>query len=104
MDESLWTIQIIVILIVVLVLEAVVHPVQVTPHLVHFAVQPLDLAVEFAARFYKCLLKQNMPIAKALWQVKADYQAEQVALPASQRDPSWLFYCLYGDPLTTFTV
>ncbi len=63
-----------------------------------------DLAVEFAARFYKCLLKQNMPIAKALWQVKADYQAEQVALPASQRDPSWLFYCLYGDPLTTFTV
>ncbi|TEU09999.1 MAG: CHAT domain-containing protein, partial [Anaerolineales bacterium] len=56
------------------------------------------LAVEFAASFYQYLLGQGMPIAKALWQVKADYDA------AGGADPSWLFYCLYGDPLTTFTV
>jgi hypothetical protein len=61
-----------------------------------------DLAVEFAARFYQRLLGQNMPIAKALWQVKDDYQAEQAA--GGKMDPSWLFYCLYGDPLTTFKV
>ncbi|HEY0405132.1 MAG TPA: CHAT domain-containing protein [Pyrinomonadaceae bacterium] len=61
------------------------------------------LAVEFAGQFYKHLLGQpgqpGMPIGKALFRAKQYYyQVEKRA------DPSYLFYCLYGPPETTFQV
>jgi hypothetical protein len=55
-----------------------------------------ELAVEFACQFYHELLLNKEPVARALWNVKRSYES------AGGGDPSWLFYCLYGDPGTRF--
>lgn len=64
-----------------------------------FAPITKKLAVEFAGQFYKHLLgKDALPIGKALLKAKEHFYKEQRA------DPSYLFYCLYGRPETTFQV
>lgn len=58
------------------------------------------LAIDFARLFYERLLGSNgaqaTTIVDALWATKRHY-AE-----AEHPDPSYLFYCLYGPPDTTF--
>jgi hypothetical protein len=54
------------------------------------------VAVAFATAFYEHLLVDGQPVGVALWQTKKDFHA------AAEQDPSWLFYCLYGSPETTF--
>jgi hypothetical protein len=61
-----------------------------------FAPISKKIAVEFAGRFFKRLLKDKKPLAEALWSTKKSFDAE------AEADPSWLFYSLYGDPDTTF--
>lgn len=64
-----------------------------------FAPITKKLAVEFAGQFYKYLLSPGaLPIGKALFKAKQHFYNEQRA------DPSYLFYCLYGRPETTFQV
>jgi hypothetical protein len=55
-----------------------------------------ELAVDFAPRFYEQLLDKKKSVARALWNVKREYDDN------GGSDPSWLFYCLYGDPGTKF--
>lgn len=54
------------------------------------------LALKFAAAFYRHLLGDALSIGGALWRTKVDFKA------ADDKDPSWLFYCLYGSPDTRF--
>lgn len=56
------------------------------------------LAVDFASQFYRRLLSGGLPIGKALWATKRHYH------DAQENDPSWLFYCLYGLPDTSFSL
>ena len=61
-----------------------------------------DVAVKFAHRFYEQLLipeeknKIHRTIGQALWQTKKAFSDE------GERDPSYLFYRLYGPPDTCF--
>lgn len=57
-----------------------------------------DLAIQFAAQFYRELLVSGRPLAEALWATKAHFLEQ---MPA---DPSWLFYCLYGQPDIEFAL
>jgi CHAT domain-containing protein len=61
-----------------------------------FASVSQNLAVEFAARFYNHLLANTLPIGEALWRTKTDFSE------AGEINPSYLFYCLYGPPDTSF--
>jgi hypothetical protein len=59
-----------------------------------------NMALQFARKFYEYLLGQNgvsgSPIAEALWATKRHFQK------AGAADPSYLFYCLYGPPETSY--
>jgi CHAT domain-containing protein len=65
-----------------------------------FAPVTKKMALEFARKFYEHLLGQNgqpgLPIAEALWATKQHFRQ------ANATDPSYLFYCLYGPPDTTY--
>jgi CHAT domain-containing protein len=61
-----------------------------------FAPLSKSLALSFPTTFYKHLLSDGMNVGTALWCTKRDFKA------ASEDDPSWLFYCLYGSPNTQF--
>lgn len=61
-----------------------------------FAPVTQTMAVEFARRFFKQLLGKQLPVGEALLATKKEFDAEGGA------DPSWLFYCLYGDPSARF--
>lgn len=63
-----------------------------------FAPVTKTMAVEFATRFFRHLFKDGLPIGEALLTTKQGFLEEDGP------DPSWLFYCLYGDPTTRFTV
>lgn len=63
-----------------------------------FAPIRTQLAFGFARQFYKRLLRDGLPIGKALWATKEHYYREQ------EVDPSFLFYCLYGPPDTRFVL
>lgn len=54
------------------------------------------VALDFAKEFYARLLGQQIPIGRALWATKKAFKDRP------ENDPSWLFYCLYGPPETTF--
>jgi hypothetical protein len=54
------------------------------------------LAFDFALHFYRKLLQDGLPVAKALWATKYEYRTNQ------ENDPSWLFYCLFGPAETRF--
>lgn len=62
-------------------------------------------AVKFAREFYKRLLMPESPeraklsIGEALWQTKKYFKEE-----LNERDPSYLFYRLYGAPETRFVL
>ena len=56
------------------------------------------LAIDFACRFYGRLLRDRLPVGQALWETKKHYR------DAQENDPSWLFYCLYGLPDTSFSL
>ena len=55
-----------------------------------------DMAIRFAANFYRHLLQDREPVGEALRLAKRDQR------DLDQDDPSWLFYCLYGLPGTLF--
>ena len=65
-----------------------------------FAPVTKNMALQFARKFYEQLLGQNgvsgSPIAEALWATKKHFQQ------AGADDPSYLFYCLYGPPETSY--
>lgn len=65
-----------------------------------FAPVTKKMALEFARKFYEHLLGQNgqpgLPIADALWATKQHFRQTNAT------DPSYLFYCLYGPPDTTY--
>ena len=65
-----------------------------------FAPVTKKMALEFARKFYEHLLGKNgqpgLPIADALWATKQHFRQ------ANSTDPSYLFYCLYGPPDTTY--
>jgi CHAT domain-containing protein len=63
-----------------------------------FAPVTQRIAVDFARQFYQHLLVQGLPIGTAMWATKKHYMDNQVS------DPSWLFYCLYGLPETSFQI
>jgi hypothetical protein len=54
------------------------------------------IALEFATRFFKRLLKEGMTAGEALWSTKQSFAED------GEKDPSWLLYCMYGDPETRF--
>lgn len=54
------------------------------------------VAFGFARRFYEHLLHDGFPVGRALWATKLDFRTN------GEKDPSWLFYCLYGPPETQF--
>lgn len=65
----------------------------------------MNMALDFAPRFYQRLLGKDgepgLPIGQALWATKKHYrdQGEQGGIGTSiGKDPSFLFYCLYGPP------
>ena len=62
-----------------------------------FAPVTKAMAVEFARRFFQNLLKLGLPAGEALLATKQFFLAQQGP------DPSWLFYCLYGDPTARFS-
>lgn len=57
-----------------------------------FAPVSKKMAIDFACEFYQRLLKEQLSIGEALLATKQHFQAQ------NERDPSWLFYCLYGPP------
>jgi hypothetical protein len=61
-----------------------------------FAKVSKSLAVDFAHRFYRNLLCEDLTIGEALWKTKSDYKK------GGEKDPSWLFYYLWGLPDTRF--
>jgi hypothetical protein len=61
-----------------------------------FAPISKPLALRFATAFYQHLLGEQLPIGTALWRTKRDFD------PTVEKDPSSLFYCLYGPPDTVF--
>lgn len=63
-----------------------------------FAPISKTMALKFATKFYGHLLSNNLGIGSALWRTKSDFKE------ADEKDPSWLFYCLYGAPGTQFVV
>jgi hypothetical protein len=63
-----------------------------------FAPVTKRLAFEFACEFYRRLLDEGLPVGRALRETKRHFQE------AKEKDPSWLFYCLYGLPETCFRV
>jgi hypothetical protein len=54
------------------------------------------VALEFAKRFFQRLLGDGLPVGEALWSTKRSFAED------GEKDPSWLFYCLYGDPESRF--
>jgi hypothetical protein len=54
------------------------------------------VALELAKRFFRRLLGDGLPVGEALWRTKLSFAEE------GERDPSWLFYCMYGEPETRF--
>lgn len=54
------------------------------------------VAISVAKRFFAAALGQGKPVGQALLETKQQFKAE------NEPDPSWLFYCLYGDVSTTF--
>jgi hypothetical protein len=54
------------------------------------------VAITFAKRFFEFALVQGKPVGEALWATKAAFKAE------NEPDPSWLFYCLYGEAGTRY--
>lgn len=54
------------------------------------------IALEFAKRFFARLLGGGLPAGEALWATRQSFADE------GEKDPSWLFYCMYGDPETRF--
>lgn len=54
------------------------------------------IAVDFASEFYKHLLGQRLPVGQALQETKRHFSTQAGV------DPSWLFYCLYGSPMTRY--
>ncbi|HEV8545192.1 MAG TPA: CHAT domain-containing protein [Candidatus Limnocylindrales bacterium] len=54
------------------------------------------VAISFAKRFFETALGQQRSVGQSLLETKQAYRAE------NEPDPSWLFYCLYGDASTTF--
>jgi len=54
------------------------------------------IAVDFASEFYKRLLIDEIPIGEALRETKRHFNTQAGV------DPSWLFYCLYGSPMTRY--
>ena len=63
-----------------------------------FAPVTKRLAFDFACEFYRRLLGDGLPVARALWKTKCHFKE------SGEKDPSWLFYCLYGLPETCFQV
>lgn len=61
-----------------------------------FAPVSKSSAVAFARRFYRHLLAEGLPVGQALWRTRLDFHT------AGSRDPSYLFYTLYGLPSTRF--
>ena len=59
------------------------------------------VALEFARKFYDNLFQTGpqLGIAQALWATKMQFRND----PAT-RDPTYLFYCLYGPPETKFVL
>ena len=62
-----------------------------------FAPVSKPAAVEFARQFYRRLLADGLPVGQALWQARQDFYQQ------GSRDPSYLFYTLYGLPGTRFS-
>lgn len=56
------------------------------------------IAVPFATRFFHRLLNEGQSAGEALWSTKQSFAEE------GEKDPSWLFYCMYGDPETKFVL
>jgi hypothetical protein len=54
------------------------------------------IALEFAKRFFAKLLGERLPAGEALWFTRRSFADE------GEKDPSWLFYCMYGDPEIRF--
>lgn len=67
-----------------------------------FAPISKSMALQFARKFYEHLLGQDsqpgLPIAEALRATKNHFRL------ANSKDPSYLFYCLYGPPETRYQV
>lgn len=57
-----------------------------------------ETALKFARTFYTALLGEGQEIGAALLHAKQRCSED----PAVSRDPSYLFYCLYGPPDTTY--
>lgn len=57
-----------------------------------------QVATDFAVDFYRLLLKQKRTVGEALLETKRGFMKK------AGKDPSWLFYCLYGSPLTRYTL
>lgn len=54
------------------------------------------VAITFATRFFEAALGAKKSVGEALYDTKQQFKAE------NEPDPSWLFYCLYGDATTKF--
>ena len=52
-----------------------------------------ELASEFAKSLYSCLVERGIPLGEAFRQARIETQRK------NPNNPSWLAYCLYGDPL-----
>lgn len=65
-----------------------------------FAKVTKHLAVGFAHHFYRNLFNESTPmtVGEALWKTKYDFAQQE------EKDPSWLFYYLWGLPDTRFCV
>lgn len=63
-----------------------------------FAPVTQSMAVNFAKRFFKHLFGEQLSVGEALVATKKEFRDEAPV------DPSWLFYCLYGDPQAKFVL
>lgn len=73
-----------------------------------FAPVSKSVAVEFARTFYGHLLglggQPGESVGRALWRTKTEFYGRDIPAQPDKPDLSYLFYCLYGLPDTTYQV